>query len=223
MKGGVSPTVRDRGKCKWPNAHSPAPPSPKACRERVWGGQVYTHIKNRHTFSHSQVEFMRERRQKQKSTVITFVRRQNSPGSWRSSARYPRQPPLVAKGPTEPLLSFLLSSDREGVRIVKQICYQPLHFFLLTDMFGFCWTEPWKTSILEYTQWLQAQQQTICFVFVQLWSTSCQWSIFTIETLVNIFMAPRQRQLELQALCFRASCPILNECNIPVPARYSCL
>lgn len=37
VRGGVSPTVRDRGMCSWPNVHSPAPPSPTACTERVRG------------------------------------------------------------------------------------------------------------------------------------------------------------------------------------------
>lgn len=47
VRGGVSPTVRDRGKCSWPNVHSLAPPSPTACTERVGG--LYTYYKQAHT------------------------------------------------------------------------------------------------------------------------------------------------------------------------------
>lgn len=51
VRGSVSPTVRDRGKCSWPNVHSPAPPSPTACTERV--GRGFIHILQTDTLIHT--------------------------------------------------------------------------------------------------------------------------------------------------------------------------
>lgn len=99
MRGGVSPTVRDRGKCSWPSVHSPAPPSPTACTERVKGVYTYTVFQ-----THTHIGIHR-------------------PGSWRSSARYPQRLPLAAEGPTEPQLLTLLSLKRERVKNVKNITY----------------------------------------------------------------------------------------------------
>lgn len=59
VRGGVSPTVRDRGKCSWPNVHSPAPPSPTACTERVGG---FIHILQTDTLTLLyKLDFMHER------------------------------------------------------------------------------------------------------------------------------------------------------------------
>lgn len=120
VRGSVSPTVRDRGKCSWPNVHSPAPPSPTSCTERVGRG-VYTHIENRHTRTHvlhsadwySCVKGFTHTHTHTQAHLRTFFSRLNPPGSWHSSARCPQQLPPVVKDPTEPQLSALLSWERE--------------------------------------------------------------------------------------------------------------
>lgn len=147
VRGGVSPTVRDRGKCSWPNVHSPAPPSPTACTERAEGG-LYTYCKHAHSLTHphgtaqtganaqkdlnthtvacmNALKHLTSGLQTHVCTVKvnTFANthRQNTPGSWRSSARYQQQPPLAAEGPTEPQLLTLLSLEREtGLKILRK-------------------------------------------------------------------------------------------------------
>lgn len=105
-RGSVSPTVRDRGKCSWPNAHSPAPPSPTQHAHKVkWEVRVTHTLQSgelRHTYTQAEV---------------WSHHRQNAPGSWRSSTTYPLQRPPVGGGPAEPQLSTLLSSERNtGLR-----------------------------------------------------------------------------------------------------------
>ena len=80
VRGGVSPTVRDRGKCSWPNVHSPTPPSPTACTERV-KGEGFIHILRTGTLTHKhtalKLEFMLDRIQISTHTNTPPVARVN--------------------------------------------------------------------------------------------------------------------------------------------------
>lgn len=146
VRGGVSPTVRDRGKCSWPSVHSLAPPSPTACTETVAGG-LYTYWKHSkrcmyeciHIIYHKLLHTCHCETNYAESTLHAHTHwlqgyiqykcthsptlRQHTPDSWRSSARYPQPPRLAAGGLTEPQLSFLLSLKGEKIRNVKYITY----------------------------------------------------------------------------------------------------
>lgn len=142
VRGCVSPTVRGRGKCSWPNVHSPAPPSPTACTERVRG--LYTYCKQADTYTQNIQTTTKKSAQRydckhnhthtnkssHRSGTCTWAHSipacfpnthwQYTPGSWRSLARYPRQPQLGVEGPAELQLSTLLSLESKEVKIVKE-------------------------------------------------------------------------------------------------------
>lgn len=136
--------------------------------------------------------------------MCPFSHKQNTPGSWRSSARYPQQPPLAGEGPIEPQLSTLLSLERNGVRNVRKNKY-------ITSLHSFSSICPIKNNVGSFTTWFYLKQA------LGHWTEA----VFNRATIVCVYTVGKEQQKVLCSLITRAArAAVIIVVMMPKPIKH---